>query len=339
MRPFVFATGGTAGHTNPAIALEQKLKSPVVFAGHGLTASPHFKKGMHRTHSIPSAPLTSIKAPFVLLYGIYKAYRLLQKEGPKAVIGFGSYHSFPVLVAAYLLNIPIIIFEPNAVLGKVNRLFANVAHLVLSQFDLQIPSEKIEMPLKLQGAITKEMAKKRYGLPCNDPVVLIFGGSLGAKVFEELTLPAGVEVIHFVGKNGDVEAVSAKYTSLGVPHFVGAYESEMEYAWKLADVAVTRSGALTVAEHLKMGVPTLFIPFPIASEDHQYFNAKKAGELFEGSFLLREEKLEDFPLLFEKLVTERALLQASLKRNLASRSSMPTIPTAGTLSYTLFQLG
>lgn len=304
-KPFIFATGGTGGHVNPAVALSESLATPVVFAGHKIASNPHLLKGLHRVVSIPSAPITSFFAPFTILWGIIRAILLLRREKPKAVVGFGSYHSFPVVCAAYILGVPLILLEPNAVLGKVNRLFAKKAKYLLSPFNSIEGAVQVAVPTKVTGRASKREALTRYQLKEDLPTVLIFGGSLGAKIFETLPLKQGIQVIHFVGRRGNVPDVQARYEKNGIPSFVSEYEEEMDYAWAACDVCVCRSGAVTIAEHVETETPCLFIPFPKAADNHQLRNAQEIAKVVNGSLCLQEKNLHDFPVYLETLLQNK----------------------------------
>lgn len=247
--------------------------------------------------SIPAAPLTK---PFTIVRGVLKALRWLRKIKPRVVVGFGSYHTFPVLVAATILRIPIVLYEPNAVFGRVNKLFAPLAKKILTQF----PITKEAIPIaRCYPKDQYEEAKAHYGFTEDKPVVLVLGGSQGARAFDALSFPPTVQVLHLAGTRGPCEDLAAKYKAEGVYAHVLPFEREMARAWLAADYAVCRSGAMTLGEHLHYRVPTLFIPYPSARDDHQWVNAVYAQQRFGGSLVMREKDISLFPTVFAMLLT------------------------------------
>lgn len=300
-KPFIFATGGTGGHIFPAIAIAEEIHMPVVFAGHKIEESEFLKEGVHEVLSIPSALPTSFLGICTLIRGTILAIHHLRKRIPYAVVGFGSYHSFPLLVAAKLLRIPIILFEPNVSFGKVNKLFSNFAHLLLTQFPITPKGKQIQMPLRKFCKKEQSEAKRGYGFDPNREVVLIMGGSQGAKIFEELQIPTDIQVLHLGGKHSECEKLKKKYERQGIHAVVLEFEDTMSNAWSAADFAICRSGAMTIAEQRAYQVPTLFIPFPQASGGHQLENAKYSANTLGGGLVLEQHMLSQFPDTFTKL--------------------------------------
>jgi len=302
-RPFIFATGGTGGHIFPALAIAEEMCSSVIFAGHGIEENEYLKQGIHEVVSVLSAPPNSFWNIIKIMQGVMKAISLLRKTSPLAVIGFGSYHTFPLLVAAKLLRIPIILFEPNSTFGKVNKLFSKYAQLVLSQFPI-IPSAcQISMPIKRFEKLNKEEAKKHYHFDPERKVVLVMGGSQGAKIFEQLVFPQSVQVLHLGGKHSDCDGLRRKYSLQGIDAIVMEFEDEMRFAWSAADYVVCRSGAMTIAEHLAYQVPALFIPFPHASDNHQFHNAEYIVTKMKSGVVLKQDQLSQFETAFQKLIS------------------------------------
>ena len=203
----VIAVGGTGGHLYPALALAHDLrkKNPelsIIFLGSGLKENYYFDKESFSYRDIASATL-SLKgigkvpiACFRLLQGLIQSLSFFKKTKPSLVVGFGSFHSFPVLAASYFKKIPYILFESNAILGRVNRFFSKEAQLTAYQlFDLKEADKKpcfikTTMPIleeKLRK-IPQEAARERFGLRKGCLTLLVFGGSQGAKSLNELFL-------------------------------------------------------------------------------------------------------------------------------------------------------
>ncbi len=205
----VIAAGGSGGHLLPAQQLAEELikdKNKVCFAAQGLKQNKNFKQKSFAFLEISSGPLKKIH---LLCKGFLQAWAFLRKYQPDVVVGFGSYHSFPVLLAAAVLRKKLIVFESNAVLGQVNRFFAKRAKIVALQFALQNkdkPSRKNKpknkgrlenyanssfTPLlpwsKSFQLIDQKIARTKLGLEEDKPVLFIFGGSQGAAFLNELT--------------------------------------------------------------------------------------------------------------------------------------------------------
>lgn len=216
---------------------------------------------------------------------------MLRAFKPDVVVGFGSYHSFPALAAATLLNIPLVLHEQNAVGGKVNRLFARRAKNIGLYFagasaEFGGKGEKVKMPLRREmRRVPREEAAAYYGLDPKKKTLLIFGGSQGALSLNQLAEavlthldPDEFQTLHFTGAGKEGKL------SRGVTK---PFETKMHYAWSLADVALCRAGALTLAEGLHFEVPMLLVPYPYASDRHQSKNASEAAAL--GAAAVMEE--------------------------------------------------
>jgi UDP-N-acetylglucosamine--N-acetylmuramyl-(pentapeptide) pyrophosphoryl-undecaprenol N-acetylglucosamine transferase len=226
------------------------------------------------------------------------------------VVGFGSYHAFPVLLAALLLRRKIILFEANCALGRVNRLFAPFAWRIALQFPLERPLKRSLLVSMLpwekseEFSMTKEEARRSFGLESDRTTLLIFGGSQGAAIFNEcmpqvlfyLTawcpdLP--LQVIHLTG-----QGERPRYE--GIPACVKEFEKTMHVAYAASDIAVCRSGAGTVAELLRYQLPALLVPFPHAAEGHQWKNGEFLAHRVGGAKLLKQS--EATPLAMARMI-------------------------------------
>jgi UDP-N-acetylglucosamine--N-acetylmuramyl-(pentapeptide) pyrophosphoryl-undecaprenol N-acetylglucosamine transferase len=281
----LIATGGTGGHLFPAEALGAQLlneKCEVFFAGHKLSENRFFSRNF-RFEDIPSS--SSLKDVTTLYRGVKKSLRLINSFDPQVVVGFGSYYSFPVILAAIIKRIPIVLYAADKKPGKVIRYLSPFAKKVGVNFpETLLKGDLVGMPLRFDPtSVSKEKAIKYYGLDPNKPVCLVFGGSQGAKnlnhlAFEALkTLP--FQVIHLTGSPEETSIYASLYNKQNIKAVVKTFESRMEYAWKAADIALTRAGAVSCAEEKAFKVPGLLIPFPQASEDHQTFNAESLKAL------------------------------------------------------------
>ena len=315
----VIAAGGTGGHLFPAQALcvELKAKLPelqLLFVAKGLADNPRFNSNLYDCVDISSSVIKSdfktlLRAAWQISKGIWQSLRALRRFSPDLVVGFGSFHTFPVLTAAYLLGIPIVLHEANRIPGKVNRLFSKVAAWTGIYFPdtakvLKGKSKKTDIPLRPQ--FHSGMRPDRhsglafYGLSVEAVTVLVFGGSLGAKKLNELAAKSlcllkekkKLQVLHFTGSFSASQEVRNAYQKAKLSAVVRDFESEMQYAWAAADLCLSRSGACTIAEQMTYGVPALFIPYPFAADDHQEKNALYVAECIGGAECLKEKGLE-----------------------------------------------
>jgi UDP-N-acetylglucosamine--N-acetylmuramyl-(pentapeptide) pyrophosphoryl-undecaprenol N-acetylglucosamine transferase len=288
----------------PAHALAAELRG----RGHGVllltdergARFPGLFEGMP-VHILPAGrlgggPIGMLKAFGAVVKGRGQAKRLYRDGRPHAVIGFGGYPAFPSLLAASSLNIPTVLHEQNAVLGRVNRLLAGEAEAIGVAYDqVDRLKPKYEDKTVLVGnPVRAEIAKLgELPFPAFDDVaplkILVTGGSQGANILSNI-VPAGLgmlapqlrrrlQVVQQC-RPEDIERVRARYAELGIPAELMTYIEDM--AAKLADahLVIGRAGASTVAELTAAGRPAILIPFAAATDDHQTANARemvKAG--------------------------------------------------------------
>jgi len=287
----LITAGGTGGHLYPAQALaEQLLESlsdlNILFAGKGLSSSRYFDRSKYLFHEIPAGQI-SVSGCIGILRGIYASFRLLKQYDPHLVIGFGSYHTFPMLLAAAAKGKPFILHEANSIPGKVNRMFASYSKAVGVNFSTTHLTKgnivHVGMPLRKgfrSVKPTREAAADYFGLRSNCRTILVMGGSQGARSINEAMAAAAphiktipLQIIHLAGNSADLNALKQCYGCCQIKHYVQSYESRAEYAWALADVAITRSGASSLAEQISFSVPGILVPYPHAADGHQKANA------------------------------------------------------------------
>jgi len=343
-KKIIFAVGGTGGHLFPAQALARELKEnhhDILFAGGGLGSNQYFHKLTFPFREITSAsPFRSnpFRAALKLLSGVRESFRLFNEFSPDCIIGFGSFYSFPILAAAKLRKIPYILVESNAHPGKVNRLFSRGAKVSAVQFEeaksmlkgevapARVPFWSIENP---SAHLDSQSAKKYFHLDPMRFTLLIFGGSQGAAVLNEAgpLLGKDLQVLHLCGKDHDPEVLFEMYKKRGITACVKQFEQKMHIALRAADLALCRSGASTLNELIQFNVPSILVPWPGATENHQYKNAK-VFESKGGALLLEQSKIDKLPHVLEdareKLSSMRACLNQEAKRNIHSLSKLVT---------------
>ena len=284
------AGGGTAGHIEPAMNIADAL----VAHGHDVVAFGT-QRGLeqtlvpargHRLRDIPPVPFPrslstdALTFPWRLRDAVRQATAILKQEHVDVVVGFGGYVALPVYLAARRLQIPIVVHEANAKPGLANRVgamfaaqvFDTVAGSLRSALTVGIPVRRAL--LDLDRAHVRGEALAHFGLEPDRPVLLVFGGSQGARRLNEAVVAAGAtliaegwQVLHAVGPKNEDQRID------DLPHYTTvSYIDRMDLAYAVADVAVTRAGALTVAELAAVGVPAIFVPLPIGNGE-QRFNA------------------------------------------------------------------
>ena len=274
----LIAAGGSGGHLFPAQQLSLTLQSDceILFAGYKLASSPFFESEKIPFKEIASAPL---KKGFLraLWKGFWQSVSLMRSFCPDVVVGFGSYHTFPLLLAAALMRKKIILFEANSTLGKVNRFFYPFAKRIAFQFPSSQKKGALVPFLPWVISQRKEVsigeARQYFGLHPEKRTFLVFGGSQGASFLNQQVpialdrLPGDYQVIHLTGKG-------ATKVSYRISSCVKEFEKDMSMAYKAADIAICRSGAGTIAELIQNHIPALLIPFPYAAGDHQRKNGQ-----------------------------------------------------------------
>lgn len=316
MIKIVIAAGGTGGHLIPAKATADALKKDIAcdisFIGKGIK-NPYVQIEPYASFEIESGPLSfsykSIPSLFKICRGILQSVKLLKELQPSLVIGFGSFHSFPVLIASELLDIPFVLHESNAVPGRVNRFLSDRAQWNGVFFPecqgllggkVHITDIPLRMSFLEKEHLTKDASFQYYGLDKEKKTILIFGGSQGAsfinrivlQAFERLGKTSDLQVLHFVGSSELVDIAKRSYDNLKIQHVVKGFEDKMHHAWNISDMVISRSGASTIAESIHFNVPGIFIPFKKAKDNHQKKNALYIQDQLSCGFCLDEDGLD-----------------------------------------------
>lgn len=321
----ILSGGGTGGHIYPAVAIADAFKkkypdAEILFIG--ALGRMEMQKIPELGYSIEGLPIVGIQrslslqnvfVPFKLLKSLWKAYQIIKKNRPDVVIGTGGYASAPTLKMAQWLKVPYVVQEQNSLAGITNRWVGKGATRIFTAYngmEKYFPKEKIQLtgnPIRanlIAEKCNKEAAFSYFSFNENKPVLLVLGGSLGAKSINQLIekhLPLfeklGVQVLWQCGKLY-YEAYS-KYESESVR--IRAFINEMHWAYALADIIVSRAGASSVSELCVVGKTTIFIPSPNVAEDHQTKNAEAIAQQQAG-ILIKETELETFPEIFTNLI-------------------------------------
>ncbi len=292
-RPVLIMAGGTGGHVFPALAVAKVLRErgiAVVWLGvpggmeSRLVPAQGFPIEWIRVAGIRGkGVLTWLLAPLRIANGVTQAMRVLRRVKPRSVLGAGGYVSGPGGIAAWLMRIPLLIHEQNAIAGMTNRWLARLATQVLEAFPGSFGSRAhvrtIGNPVREDIAAIAAPAQRFAGRESRARL-LICGGSQGAQRLNAV-LPQALallkpqerpQVLHQTGERG-FESTRAAYVTAKVEAQVLPFIDDMAKSYAWADLAVCRAGAMTVAELQAAGLGAIFIPLPIATDDHQTKNA------------------------------------------------------------------
>ena len=296
----IIAGGGTGGHIFPAVAIGHAVLrmhpgAELLFVGaEGKMEMEKIPEEGFNIIGLPIAGfnrsnlLMNLSLPFKLMNSVRKARGIIRSFKPDAVAGVGGYASFPMLNAAQSAGIPTLIQEQNSFAGKSNKILARKAKAVCVAYEGMekfFPKEKILLtgnPVRKaisQSLITREEARLAFGIEGESRVVLVVGGSLGAKSVNE-AIGAGLssivaEDVQLIWQTGKPYHETARRQASDFGSNVRVYEfiRQMDYAYAAADVVVSGAGALAIAELCIAGKPVIFVPYPFAAEDHQTSNA------------------------------------------------------------------
>ena len=304
----VIAAGGTGGHIFPAIALAKKFRvdgHKVILAGTG----NELEKKIFSEHDFETEYFESrlkgsstIKKFFLSLRKNKEIKSYLEKNNPDLILGMGGYASSEFCLAAQKKTC-VIIHEQNSIAGRTNRFLiinrsANAAIEGLPdsftsfiKFLMSYPDDLVYLGNPVRDEILNiQKTLRPFPDKLKKPRILIMGGSQGARSIN-MTVPEAInllskdlpmEVIHDTGQN-DFDVVNEKYIDFGIDAEVTSFNTNIEKAYKWADLLIGRAGAMTVSETSAIGLPSILIPFPYALDNHQLFNAqfleKKGGAL------------------------------------------------------------
>jgi len=319
----IFTCGGSGGHVYPAIAIAQELNRPdILFIGSEDREDAHIiPRYGFKFQSICSSSKNILK----LFKGLWQSLRLLKKENAHVVIGSGGYLTAPVILAAFLLRIPIVLMEQNAKPGRVNRYLQFLADKIFLSFSPSLPYFNEKKAMVVGNPVRKfflkdALAKEFEALPLPKiPSWLLFGGSQGAEALNELFLDHTlyflknpVLLIHLTGaryfKNkeskGSIELIKDEKGVIKIVRM--PYFEAMDLLYQKASLVISRSGATTVAELLHFSKPSILIPYPLAKDNHQVDNAHIIVKKNKG-ILIPQKELE-----FSK-ICEAALFLESQK--------------------------
>jgi len=320
----VIAAGGTAGHVRPALAIAEALRergASVTFAGSPdraesqLVPDAGFELDTFAISGLPRRPsLALARALWQAVKAPFACRAILRRRRPDVVLGGGGYVAGPMVLAARLSGIPAALTEADAHLGLANRLAAPFASKLFLAYEIPgHAGSKVEVvgrpiPIAHLGA-DRDEARARFGLGSDEPVVAVFGGLAGATTLNEMAVSAWAEdgptVLHVSGER-DYAALAPRVRRPG--YVLMAQTDRFGDVLAAADVAVSRAGG-TVWELAAAGTPSILVPYPHATADHQTLNARHF-ERGGGAIVVPNAEVEMVPALVEELLADRGRLAA-----------------------------
>ena len=321
-KKIIFAAGGTGGHINPALAVAGEVRrqypdAEILFIGTAEkmearlvpAAGYDFRtiqiSGFNRVLNLNGIK-QNIKTLSHLLKSSSQAKKIIREFEPDVVIGFGGYVSGPVVRAAAKLGIPTAIHEQNAFPGVTNKTLAKMVDAVMLTAEqaaqyMQPKNPVIVTGLPVRGELLeadRDVSRAELGLD-EKPLILSMGGSLGAKAINEAMLEVisnrwqanNCTFMHATGKDCKdfPERLAEKNVDLNAKNIiVRDYINDMHRCLAAADLVICRAGASSLSEFQALGKPSILIPYPFATENHQFHNAKALAD--KGAAIVIEEK-------------------------------------------------
>lgn len=334
MKVFI-GTGGSGGHVLPALHVAEVLRKQgheVVFVGAFYQCQDLIEKNNFSVVHLPAKAwgIKSLKQALVsvgcMLKSIIIVLDVIKRDRPQAIIGFGGYGSFPVVLAGCLKGVWCSIHEQNVVPGRANKLLGRLVQKIFVSFPESVRYFSLKKtvvsgyPLRsFDEDVTREECFQEFELSPDIFTILVYGGSQGSRALNQAVVKAAeklkpqqnFQMIHISGKD-DKEIVEMGYQKLGIKYKVFSFLPKIEKAYRIADMSISRAGAGAVHELMKFNIPSIIVPYPFAG-GHQKQNA--VAYIKKGFGVMLEEKY----LTADRLCTE--ILNFSQGRDLLSNVS------------------
>jgi UDP-N-acetylglucosamine--N-acetylmuramyl-(pentapeptide) pyrophosphoryl-undecaprenol N-acetylglucosamine transferase len=294
----VMTGGGTGGHLTIIKAVkEHLLEENLIYIGSTKGQDQAWFKDDEQFENtyfletqgvVNQGILGKFKSIAMLFKATIKARSILKKNKAKVVFCVGGFSAAPTSFAAITLGIPLVIHEQNAAIGSLNKLLRSRAKAFISSYEEQSPISAY--PIK-NDFFEKSRIREEI------KTIMFLGGSQGAKAINELALKLAptlkeknIKIIHQAGEK-NIDEVKKSYEILGIEAEVFGFTKELSSYMQEADFAIARSGASTLWELSAMACPTLYIPYPYAAADHQFYNAKFLEDQ-DVAWIMREKELD-----------------------------------------------
>ena len=337
----IIAAAGTAGHINPGIAIANKIKqeekdSKIIFIGttRGLEndlvpRSGYELKTINAYGLSKKLSIENIKKMYQTFKGYGEAKKIIQEFKPDVVIGTGGYICGATIAAAHKLNVPTVLHESNSFPGKAVKLLAKKTDTILVSFKDAIPRIKkaknivyTGTPIKIKkqeySIDEKTRILKEIGINDKKTIVLIYGGSQGAQKINEAIIEIiknkrhkNYQIIWATGpKQFDIIKENLENSNINMNNINGTkiipYIYNMEEIMNVSDVIIGRAGAMTITEISNLGKPSILIPLPNVSHNHQLYNAKVLENVNAAKIILNDELTgEKLNNVIEKIISDK----------------------------------
>ena len=324
----IMTGGGTGGHLAIIKAVKEELKGENLIYIGSTKGQDRAWFGEDRDFNsvyfldtqgvVNQGVLGKFKSIYMLIKATIKARRVLKEVNAKVVFCVGGFSAAPTSFASKMLKIPLIIHEQNASIGSLNRVLRNYAKAFISSYeeDSPIHSYPIKREFFKKSRIRKEIK-----------TIIFLGGSQGAVAINTLALELapiikdrGIKIIHQAGER-NIQEVEERYRDMSIDAIVFGFTNKLSDYMEQADFAVARAGASTLWELSATACPTLFIPYPYAAGDHQYYNAKFLEE--KGvAWIMRENEIDNskiLSILDEDISTKSSKLKEIIESDGAKR--------------------
>ena len=336
MSHFIIACGGTGGHLTPGIALAEQLQDRghsalLLISEKSIDSKLAGKYSALRFEKIPGAPLLMSPAGLVRFVvvqtrGLLFSLKLIRRERPAAIIGFGGFTTAAIIVAGWLTRVPVMLHEANQVPGRAVRSlvkFARRVYLPIGVNLVGVKSSKIRhasLPVRSEiERMPRGEAAEVFGLDPNRLTVGVLGGSQGAAVLNNWAkevapklAASGVAMLTVTGPGKEEErasiqtdAVKGEVKSVAIP-----FCDNMSAFLSACDIVVSRAGAGSLAEIVRCRVPAVLVPYPYAADNHQLENAKEFNRRGGARIVLEEDLDQLLPTVLEVVLEENRLQQA-----------------------------
>lgn len=313
MKRLILTTGGTGGHIFPALAVAETVRTvlpecAILFVGgqHGPEGDWALRAGLAfkalPARGVVGRGLKSVSTLFWLGRSLFGAWKILRAFRPDVVLGLGGYAAFSCAFTASLMGIPTAIHEQNSEPGVANRMLASRVRRILVSFADMNTQAFAGKPVVLTGnPVRARIREVREKAPARGRNVLIIGGSQGASGLNRILSREiesfknlGLRIWHQTGVD-DFGSIRAAYDQKYPEARVDAFIADMGEAYAFADLVICRAGATTLSELLVAGKPSVLVPFPYATHDHQLKNARFL-EKHGAALVLQQSQLENMSL-------------------------------------------
>jgi UDP-N-acetylglucosamine--N-acetylmuramyl-(pentapeptide) pyrophosphoryl-undecaprenol N-acetylglucosamine transferase len=313
MKRLILTTGGTGGHIFPALAVAQAVRAlepdcDILFVGGERGPEGDWAKAAGLSfmalpaQGVLGRGLKSLSTVWWLGRSMFKSWKLLREFRPDVVLGLGGYAGFSCPLAASFMGIPSAIHEQNSVPGLTNRVLARrVDRVLVSVPGMEDPLFSGAKAVLTGNPVRAEIRALRDERRMPGRNILIVGGSQGASALNGLVIreldrlkSLGLGIWHQTGKD-EFEAIREVYAQKYPEARVEAFIGDMHEAYRFADLVICRAGATTIAELAVAGKPSILVPFPYATHDHQLKNARaleKAG----AALVIQQRQLDELSL-------------------------------------------